>query len=311
MEIEGRTLIIISVYIPTVSEGRVAMEERLKAIEEAMARQRMMNPAAEFVVGGDFKRHDALWGGNHVAVTNRQGEGEKIIQPMIEKDFQSLLSQGTVTWGNGGLKSTIDLSLSTSRPAEERIRCIIWPNHYGSDHGHIHTTYSIRRPEPARVGKMLFKEANWNKIGAHISNLKHSNPCPPDLDMAAQWLQDTVSDTLAKYCPRSKPSPYARRWWNGELTSMRRSYTAARNRASKLDNQGRFSNVAHREAAAARVNFHREIKRAKRDHWNSFVEEPTNVWKVAKYLQTRQRPGVLFTYPKPYNYGLIWHSKGG
>jgi len=67
---------------------------------------------------------------------------------------------------------------------------------------------------------------------------------------------------------------------------MRRSYTAARNRASKLDNQGRFSNVAHREAAAARVNFHREIKGAKRDHWNSFVEEPTDVWKVAKYLQT-------------------------
>ena len=89
-----------------------------------------------------------------------------------------------------------------------------------------------------------------------------------------------------EYCPRSKPSPYAKRWWNGELTSMRRSYTAARNRASKLDSQGRLSNVAQREAAAARVSFHREIKRAKRDHWNSFVEEPTNVWKVAKYLDT-------------------------
>jgi len=262
------------------------MEERVKAIEEAMARQRMVNPAVEFIVGGDFNRHDALWGGNHVADTTRQGEGERIIQLMLDNDLQSLLPQGTVTWESRRLKPTIDLSLSTSRLAEERIRCMTWPNHYGSDHSHIHITYSIKGPEPAKANRLLFKEADWDKIRAHISALKRGNPCPTDLDMAAQWLQDTVSNTLMEYCPRSKPSPYAKRWWNGELTSMRRSYTAARNRASKLDSQGRFSNVAQREAAAARISFHREIKRAKRDHWNSFVEEPTNVWKVAKYLDT-------------------------
>ena len=97
MEVEGRTFVMMSVYIPTVSEGRAAMEERVKAIEEAMARQRMVNPAVEFIVGGDFNRHDALWGGNHVADTTRQGEGERIIQLMLENDLRSLLPQGTVT----------------------------------------------------------------------------------------------------------------------------------------------------------------------------------------------------------------------
>jgi len=284
IEIEGRTFVMMSVYIPTVSEGRAAMEERLKAIDEAMARQKMVNPAVEFIVGGNFNRQDALWGGKHVADTARQGEGERTIQLMLENDLQSLLPQGTVTWESRGLKSTIDLSLSTSRLAEERIRCMIWPNHYGSDHSHIHTTYSIKRPEPAKTNRLLFKEADWDKIRAHISALKRSNLCPTNLDMAAQWLQDTVSNTLVEYCPRSKPSPYAKRWWNGDLTSMRRSYTAARDRASKLDSQGRSSDVAQRETVAARASFHREIKRAKRDHWNSFFEEPTNVWKVAKYL---------------------------
>jgi len=200
MEIEGSTFVMMSVYIPTVSEGRAAMEERLKAIEEAMARQRMVNPAVEFIVGGDFNRHDALWGGNQVADTARQGEGERIIQLMLENDLQSLLPQGTITWESRGLKATINLSLSTSRLAEERIRCMIWPNHYGSDHSHIHTTYSIKRPEPVKANRLLFKEADWDKIRGHISALKRSNPCPTNLDMAAQWLQDTISNTIIEYC---------------------------------------------------------------------------------------------------------------
>jgi len=42
-----------------------------------------MDPEVELITGGDFNRHNAYWGGNKVANTQRQGEGEPIIDFII------------------------------------------------------------------------------------------------------------------------------------------------------------------------------------------------------------------------------------
>jgi len=64
---------------------------------------------------------------------------------------------------------------------------------------------------------------------------------------------------------------------------MRREFTSLRNRARRLRYQARDTDVVDREAATAKWAFAKEMERQK-EHWDQFLDEPTNIWKVAKYL---------------------------
>jgi len=103
------------------------------------------------------------------------------------------------------------------------------------------------------------------------------------LDEAAQWLQDKATEALEGHCPRARPPPYVKRWWTPDLTNMRREFTSLRNRARRLRYQGRDTAVVDREAATAKWAFAKEMEKQKQ-HWNKFLDEPTNIWKMAKYL---------------------------
>jgi len=50
---QGRRVVVVSVYIPP-GQGVEDLRRRLEMIEVLMARQRMMDPEVEFIIGGDF-----------------------------------------------------------------------------------------------------------------------------------------------------------------------------------------------------------------------------------------------------------------
>jgi len=50
--------------------------------------------------------------------------------------------------------------------------------------------------------------------------------------------------------------------------------------------QGRATGVVDREVAAAKEVFAKEVTKQRKEHWNQFLDKPTNVWKVAKYLDS-------------------------
>jgi len=80
-----------------------------------------------------------------MAETSRKGEGGPILDFMAHTNLQNLLPRGTITYERDGTAATtIDLSMATVRLADERIRCTLWPEEYGSDHRHIYATYSVR-----------------------------------------------------------------------------------------------------------------------------------------------------------------------
>ncbi|XP_044714706.1 endonuclease-reverse transcriptase domain-containing protein [Hirsutella rhossiliensis] len=88
---------------------------------------------ADFVVAGDFNRHDLLWGGDEVTA-RRQGEAQSIIDLINDCGLCSLLPRGTKTWQGRDSESTIDLVLALAELADEMVICNIYPMEHGSDH---------------------------------------------------------------------------------------------------------------------------------------------------------------------------------
>ncbi|KAM4058138.1 endonuclease-reverse transcriptase domain-containing protein [Hirsutella rhossiliensis] len=88
---------------------------------------------SDFVVAGDFNRHDLLWGGDEVTA-RREGEAQSIIDLINDCGLCSLLPRGTKTWQGRDSESTLDLVLALAELADEMVICNIHPMEHGSDH---------------------------------------------------------------------------------------------------------------------------------------------------------------------------------
>ncbi|OCK75877.1 hypothetical protein K432DRAFT_268140, partial [Lepidopterella palustris CBS 459.81] len=84
-------------------------------------------------------------------------------------------------------------------------------------------------------------------------------------DMASR-LTAWVNKALEAHCPRAKPSPYMKRWWNKDLTALRKSYTYWRSRACAMRRQGREDAELRNTATRAKRLFHRTIRRHRKQH---------------------------------------------
>jgi len=289
----GKKLVVVSVYIPdlksmrTKDESWEALTSRLDMIKEIVQEEQLRDPYTEVVVAGDFNRHNPLWGGSSVGNEPRQDESEPIIDFMAELSLQSLLPAGTITYECVRGKSTIDLMLATTGLAEDLVKCSLWEHEYGSDHRAIATRFSMNVVREERQERLLLKNAPWDKIRAAVEQEKEEGFPDGDVDEMADRLTSWVDKALEARCPRARPSPYMKRWWNEDLTTLRKSYTYWRNRACAMRRQGRVDEELRCTAMQAKRLFHRTIRRHRKQHWEDFLDNSDNIWKAAKYLDTK------------------------
>ena len=293
-----RRVLLASVYIPTInaegvspSQSQEQMRMRLNLLYELLEREKNNQPDIDVVVAGDFNRHDTLWGGEGVGESRRQGEAEPIIRFMNEHALQSMLLAGEITFERKEHKSTIDLSLASLWLSDNLIRCTIWLTEYGSDHRAIMTEFDVSEETELQEARLLIKHAQWPRVRKEVgAALAQDNLLANyDVDELAARITSTTSDALEKHCPRAKPSPYAKRWWNADLTSLREAYTKQRNAARAIRRMD--APDAEAEQRAAKHRFPHTIRRVRKQHWEDFLDGIANVWKATKYLNPQNTSG--------------------
>lgn len=304
VQLDQRRIVVISVYIPDYSsrrtreKNRQKPESRLSLINRLAQEELLYDPRTEFFIAGDFNRHNPLWGGSSVRSGLRQEESTPIIDFMAELSLESLLPTGTVTYeGSQGQTSTIDLTLATPQLASDYTHCSIWGNEYGSDHRAIHTCFRIERDEHEDQEKLTLKNAPWGRIRDTVLQQKEEGFPATDVDKMVECLTKWVGTALQAHCPRTRPSPYMKRWWNEDLTRLRKTYTYWRNKACARRRQGREDAELQDKAAKAKALFHRTIRRHRKLHWDEFLADTNNIWKAAKYLD--QQTGSAFAKIPP------------
>ena len=133
---------------------------------------------------------------------------------------------------------------------------------------------------------------DWSALEPCLKPASRS-PAPPLYTSRSMevWFQtnlNRITAQLALHAPVKRVTYRSKPWWSDLLSLLRKGYNTAR-RCSKKD---RFDASLRASARAARSAYFKAIKKAKRDHWSSFLASatPQTVWTAKRFEIGRPPP---------------------
>jgi Reverse transcriptase (RNA-dependent DNA polymerase)/Endonuclease-reverse transcriptase len=234
------------------------------------------------IMGGDFNTHHPIW--NPAEYTRHDEEANALVDMMAELELKLLLPPGTITYPNAG--TTIDLIWGSNEAVNHTITCQIAKNHdHGSDHLPIETTIATRIEQPQHHLPYNYAKTDWKELNKrlerYLPNPINEEATTADIDNHAIQLVEAITKAIQETTPRKRPSPHSKRWWNDELSKLRKEASRLRNIFWRTKHA--VDKAAWREKANEYVQ---EIARAKTNHWKKYVNEADgkSIFQIKKYI---------------------------
>lgn len=110
-------------------------------------------------------------------------------------------------------------------------------------------------------------------------------------------LTRLIQDTITAKVPVSKPSSYARRWWNKDLSAMRAIKKDLLREAKKFKSLP--GNPIHQRLRKHMIKYAKAIVEAKKEHWESFLNDAdyAALWTGNRYLKEPGNDGARAGMP--------------
>ena len=113
-----------------------------------------------------------------------------------------------------------------------------------------------------------------------------------ELDAAVNKLIDTTITAVKDHTPMSRPSPYAKRWFNPDLKTQQVEHNKCRRRwqtsCATRGKDHRATMDLFEEMRKKRRDWTRRIEKAKKEHWREFLDQAGSgsfLWKAAQYTK--------------------------
>ena len=146
----------------------------------------------------------------------------------------------------------------------------------------------LRIPPDLSFNFRIADREDFNKtLKIKLNLLLHLEPINSlqELENAGNELTRVLQQTIKEKITWSKPSLDAKRWWNGELSAMKKNLNRLR---SESYNYWAIANhYSHRELRIRSRAYGKAIILAIRTHWMEYLEEmmASDIWIANKYLK--------------------------
>jgi primosomal protein N' len=247
-------------------------------------------------MAGDFNLHHPLW--NPQGYTKHEAQADELIEMMADHKMRLLLPPGTITFPNAG--TTIDLTWGNENAEQSLLKCqISEDNDHGSDHLPIETILDIQQRAPEQIIQLAYNYAktDWKtletKLHTYLPDIIDTDHTTPEiLDQFALDITNAFQKAIDETTPRKKPCPFSKRWWNDDLTRLRKATNRRRNRYRRSRNEWDREEWKHHQN-----KYKHEIRRAKEKIWRDFVMEANErtIWTVKKYMDSIPTPTYIPT----------------
>jgi hypothetical protein len=247
---------------------------------------------------GDFNRHHPLWDDDrdtHLFTRQALRNAEGIIELMAEYSMEMALPKGIPTLQHMRTKrySRPDNVLCTASLRPFITRCEVKAQHrpVSTDHFPIETHIDLPQSKIPPDPSYNFRTADWDDFRKALTERLKTIPRPGlladahQLTRAGNDITKAIQDTIEAKITKCKPRPDAKRWWNSDLSAMRKELNRLRNVSFK--NRTVTAHPSHRELRTKSRIYGKAIISAKRAHWEEYLEEMTadDIWTANKYIK--------------------------
>lgn len=193
----------------------------------------------------------------------------------------------------------VDNVFCTENMAEAVMSCETCPRLRGpgTDHVPIHTIVDIYTDHKESAPFRNFRMTNWPEFREKLAENLADIPTPKELkseemfNKAVQSLTQVLQDTIEEAVPLSKPMPHSRRWWNADLTRLKKE----KNRLNHLSYIYRAcaDHPSHQEQRDICNKYANAIQEAKTKHWEEYLEElnEDQLWGAGRYISNPTNDG--------------------
>ena len=250
---------------------------------------------AKMIWAGNFNQHHPLWDEDrnaHLFTSANLNAAQPLLDLLVAYNMMMVLPKGIPTLEAMNTKNYTrpDNVFCSTELAEKFISCNTDPAACPpqTDHLPIISILDTELPSIMPPIQHNFKKMNWGNFTDHFkTQLNMLAPpgqisMPESLEMTANHLTQAIQSTIEAIVPKSKPTPFSKRWWTSELKSSKQEVRRI-GRAAYL-NRSQIHHPIHALYCRARNDHTELIKCTKRQHWESWLEEidEDNIWAANK-----------------------------
>lgn len=307
LKTKEKELMVVNIY------GDINNSDAFTAAEEATRKEKEKtsgNENLDIIWLGDFNRHHPAWDeprNSQLFTKENLDKAQELINITDELGLQMILPAEIPT-----LKALA--TGNRTRPdnvyaSEELTSAVIECNTAEedtppkTDHFPIITrinTEAIKKDEREIPN---FKMTDWEAFRETLLPLIRHIPTDEEitnreiLDARLKEVISALKTTIVKEVPISKITAFTKRWWTKELTVMNKNIRKLKNRSRRRRHDA--SDPIHEEERKERNRYGQMIKDAKRQHWETFLEEvdEKSIWIAHKYVTGEPTDGARSKMP--------------